>query len=580
MKKLINDPKYAVPEMLEGLVRANPTLALLDGENVVLRSDAAALRERNEVALVSGGGAGHEPAHAGYVGAGLLTAAVSGDVFSSPSTDAVLSAIRAVGGPAGVLLIVKNYTGDRLNFGLAAELGRLDGIPVEMVLVGDDVALGTGGHAGRRGVAGTVLVHKVAGAAAAAGLSLSEVKAEAEAAARAVGTMGVALSGCTVPGVDEASFDLGHREVELGLGIHGEPGVERTRLVSADAFTDRLIDAIVEDKGLAAGDEVALLVNNLGATPTMELNIVARRAFSRLSDKRIKVKRVLCGTFLTALDMAGCSLSLIKLDAARLARLDASANAPAWPASPLSSPTQAVTRIEPDKRSVDGAGAAEKVDVKAVASARRLLRHVIAAVRNAEGELTALDRTVGDGDLGISLTRGVDALERQLSDRDLAEPSKALRAISGILRKVVGGTSGPLYAIATLRASEKLRAAQSTDAAAWSEAFDAACSGIADLGGAKVGDRTMLDALVPAAVAFREAVTHGNVLRVALEEALAAARTGAATTAALLPRRGRSSYLGTRAVGHSDPGAEAVVIWLEGLRQALAQRATLGEKLS
>lgn len=221
MKKLVNEPKAVVRQMLEGFVALAPGQVLLDDETVVVRSDTPADPRQRKVSIISGGGSGHEPAHAGYVGAGMLDAAVAGDVFTSPSTDAVLAAIRAVSGPAGSLLVVKNYTGDRLNFGLAAELARAEGIPVEVVVVADDVALrDTVEPSRRRGIAGTVLVHKVAGAAAAAGLPLSDVLREAEAASAELGTMGVALGPCTVPAAGRPGFTLGDEEIELGLGIH------------------------------------------------------------------------------------------------------------------------------------------------------------------------------------------------------------------------------------------------------------------------------------------------------------------------------------------------------------------------
>src|SRR5476649_2395047 len=228
MKKLINDVSTVVPDMLDGLAALNPGLSLLQGTTIIVRADAEAVAARGEIALISGGGSGHEPAHGGYVGPGMLSAAVAGEVFTSPSTDAVLDAIRAVAGPAGVLLIVKNYTGDRFNFGLAAEIARAEGIAVEMVIVADDVALSAHGeHAGRRGLAGTVFLHKIAGAAAAEGRPLSEVAQIARDTAASLGTMGVALTPCTVPAAGKPGFELADDEIEWGLGIHGEHAVER-----------------------------------------------------------------------------------------------------------------------------------------------------------------------------------------------------------------------------------------------------------------------------------------------------------------------------------------------------------------
>ena len=306
MKKLVNEPRRVVREMLEGVCDLHPGLALLADFNVVIRADLPS-PERRAVAVISGGGSGHEPAHAGYVGSGLLAAAIAGDVFTSPSVDAVLAGIRAAAGPAGAVLVVKNYTGDRLNFGLAAELARAQGIPVEIVVVADDVALrNTVPRDRRRGIAGTVLIHKIAGAAAASGVGLAEVAALARAAAGDLGTMGVALGACTVPAVGRPGFDLGAAEIELGLGIHGEQGVERTALLPADAVVERLLGSILADLELPHGARVALLVNGLGGTTGMELAIVARHALAVLHGRGLQVERAWMGDFLTALEMPGC----------------------------------------------------------------------------------------------------------------------------------------------------------------------------------------------------------------------------------------------------------------------------------
>src|SRR4051794_31555288 len=268
--------------MLEGLADITPGIALLDSENVVIRANLPEPARRG-VAVVSGGGAGHEPAHAGYVGSGMLHAAVVGDVFTSPSVDAVLAAIQAVAGPVGVVLVVKNYTGDRLNFGLAAEMARAAGIPAEIVVVADDVALReTVEPSRRRGIAGTVLIHKIAGAAAEAGAPLREVADAARHAAASLGSMGVALGACTVPAAGTASFSLPADEIELGLGIHGEPGVQRAKIQPVDGLVSDILDAIVKDRSIAAGHRIALLVNGLGGPPPMELAIVVRAAMASL----------------------------------------------------------------------------------------------------------------------------------------------------------------------------------------------------------------------------------------------------------------------------------------------------------
>ncbi|MFB1480755.1 dihydroxyacetone kinase subunit DhaL [Corallococcus sp. RDP092CA] len=560
MKKLVNAPRAVVQEMLEGLVALAPGQALLEGETVVVRSDVPAELGARKVAVLSGGGSGHEPAHAGYVGAGMLHAAVAGDVFTSPSTDAVLAAIRAVAGTAGALLIVKNYTGDRLNFGLAAELARAEGIPTEVVVVADDVALrDTVEPERRRGIAGVVLVHKIAGAAAEAGASLAEVAREASDAAAALGSMGVALGPCTVPAAGRPGFTLGKGEIELGLGIHGEQGVCRVELQPADALVDTLLSAIVEDRKVARGDRVALMVNGLGGTPPMELAIVTRRALVFLADRGVKVERAWQGTFLSALEMPGCSLTVLKVDGARLARLDASTQAPAWPGR---------GQVVPQRRVVPARGALPTVEghpkpQPVMAQVRAAAMAVADAWDAAEARLTELDSKAGDGDLGLSLARGAAAI-RALPERAWATPSAALTEMGQALRRNIGGSSGPFYATALLRAARSL-ANKPADALAWAKAFEAGVEAVSELGGAKPGDRTMVDALHPAATVLVRAVRDGKALREAWREATRAAELGAEATASMSPRLGRASYLGERAKGVPDAGAVAVVIWMKAL---------------
>lgn len=568
MKKLINDVGAVVPDMLNGLVALNPHLSLLQDTTIVVRADADAAAARGEVALISGGGAGHEPAHGGYVGVGMLSAAVAGEVFTSPSTDAVLDAIRAVAGPAGVLLIVKNYTGDRLNFGLAAEIARAEGIPVEMVVVADDVALSAQGeHAGRRGLAGTVLVHKIAGAAAAEGRPLAEVAQAARDAAAALGTMGVALTPCTVPAAGKPGFSLADGEIEWGLGIHGEAGIERGALEPADAIVARLLDRIVTDLAPARGERVALLVNNLGGTPASELDIVAAAALRELDRLGLRVERAWAGTFLSALEMAGVSLTVLRLDDARLARLDAASRTSAWPAQGgrLAAVVAKAAPAAPRAQSAEARLARD-------AALRRAIEAVCARLLAAEALLTEMDQRVGDGDLGISLSRASRAMRDALDDWPSADlPAAVLREMSATIRRVVGGTSGPLYAIMLMRAAAALDGVREPDARAWARAFSAAVEGVMELGGARSGDRTMVDALQPAAEALRAALEATAAdTAAALRAAVEAAEAGAARTASMTPRRGRSSYIGERALGHADPGAHAVGLWLAAVRDALA----------
>ena len=313
MKKIINDPGTVVEEALAGMAAAHADLLTVSYEPMyIARADAPVA---GKVALVSGGGAGHEPLHGGFVGAGMLDAACPGAVFTSPTPDQVAAAAAAVNGGAGVLLIVKNYTGDVLNFETAAELVEADGIETKTVLVDDDVAVkDSTWTAGRRGVGGTVLVEKIAGAAAARGDDLAAVAGIAERVVANLRTMGVALTPCTVPASGEPSFTLADDEIEMGVGIHGEPGRERMKLVPADEIVSILLSAVVEDLPFKAGDKTLLFVNGLGGTPQIELYLAYNSARKFLKERHIEVERSLIGNYITSLEMQGCSITLLKLD--------------------------------------------------------------------------------------------------------------------------------------------------------------------------------------------------------------------------------------------------------------------------
>ncbi|HEX4229886.1 MAG TPA: dihydroxyacetone kinase subunit DhaL [Bryobacteraceae bacterium] len=568
MKKLINDPNRVVEEMVEGLVTIYPGLARLDGYQVLLRADFRQVRD-NQVAVISGGGSGHEPAHGGFVGSGMLSAAVAGQVFTSPSPDSVFAAISAVAGARGALLIVKNYTGDRLNFGLAAEMAHAQRIPVEIVIVADDVALAaTTEHAGARGIAGTVFVHKIAGAAAAEGKPLAEVAALAEGAAESVASMGVSLSSGIVPAVAKPSFTLAEDEVELGLGIHGEPGVRRVALRSADRIVEELLEPILSAHRAHAASRVALLINNLGSTTFMELAIIARHATSILAARGFKVERVYAGTFMSSLEMAGVSLSVLRLDDERLRLLDAPTFAPAWPVAfpqpriPISERIVAV----PNSAVPSASRRPETPFGKATQDA---IESACSALILAEERLTELDRIVGDGDLGLNMSRAARAVKQALPTYPLDDPSAAFKALARSLRQHLGGSSGPLYGILFLRAATALEDCAVDAADAWADAAIDACEAVSKLGGAEAGDRTMLDALIPFATTLRMEIGQAHSIHQALRAAVEAAETGAEATANLHPRRGRSSYIGSRALGTPDPGAIAAGIWLRAVEASL-----------
>ncbi|MBC9986290.1 MULTISPECIES: dihydroxyacetone kinase subunit DhaK [Haloferax] len=312
MKKLINEPGAVVDEMLDGMVAAHPELRRLDGTNVLVRDDAPV---EGKVAVVSGGGSGHEPTHAGYLGDGMLDGAAAGEVFTSPTADQLNEMIQATDAGDGVLCVVKNYEGDVMNFDTAAEMAGMEGVDVEQVVVNDDVAVEDSLYtSGRRGVAGTIFVHKCAGAKAAAGGDLDEVTAVAEKVVDNVRTMGMALTSCVTPEKGEPTFDLGEDEIELGIGIHGEPGTERADVMSADEITEHLTENVLDDLDLDEGEEVVTMVNGMGGTPLSELYIVNRKLQSILDDRGVETWDAWVGDYMTSLDMMGCSVSVLRVD--------------------------------------------------------------------------------------------------------------------------------------------------------------------------------------------------------------------------------------------------------------------------
>lgn len=327
MKKLMNRPEQIVSEMLTGFTKANPQLVYAgEGVEVIHRRQ----KTPGKVGLVSGGGSGHEPAHAGYVGRGMLDAAVAGNVFASPSPDRIIEGIRAADSGKGVLLVIKNYSGDIMNFQMASELAEMEGIQTDSVVVKDDVAVADSTYStGRRGIAGTVFVHKIAGAAAEKGWDLQAVKAVAEKTVANVRSMGMAMSACTLPGAAKAGFDLADDEMEIGMGIHGEPGISREKLRPAVEVAKTLVEKILQDFDYSGG-EVAVMVNGLGGTPLMELYVMYNEVEKLLRDRQIRIYKSFVGNYMTALEMAGCSVTLLKLDEELKTLLDAPADTPAF----------------------------------------------------------------------------------------------------------------------------------------------------------------------------------------------------------------------------------------------------------
>ena len=535
MKHFFNRRENIVTEALDGLLLTSGAgrLARLDSFpdiKVILRADW----DKSKVAIISGGGAGHEPSHAGFVGKGMLTAAVSGEIFASPSVDAVLTAIRAVTGPKGALLIVKNYTGDRLNFGLAAEKARAEGFDVEMVIVADDIAIP--GINQPRGVAGTLFVHKIAGYHAERGEDLKTVAARAAAAAGDIVSLGMSLSTCSVPG--QAHEDrLGENEGELGLGIHGEPGVERMALQPVADIVATMVARLTST--LREGGSHALLINNLGAVPPLEMTVIANAVLSSPLADRI---RLIIGPapMMTALNMNGFSLSLIRLDAPREAALTAAVEPHAW--------MPAVERHEISIIAAPRTSAGLNGAIIAGENTRnrRLITALCEHLISQESELNRLDGRVGDGDTGSTVATGARSVLARLDTLPLDRPAATLASLGDILGTSMGGSSGVLLSIFFTAAAKAM--ADKADIAA---ALLAGLDRMTFYGGAGVGDRTMVDALSPAL----QALASGDVAAAAR-----AAAAGAESTKAMMKARaGRASYVGERDLaGVADPGAVAV----------------------
>ncbi len=328
MKKLINEVDNIVDEMLDGMVKAYPQyVKRLEGLEVLVRAGGS----DGKVALISGGGSGHEPAHGGFVGKGMLDGAVAGAVFTSPTPDQIYEAIMAANGGKGVLLVIKNYTGDVMNFEMAADMARDEGVEVDQVIVADDVAVeNSTWTTGRRGIAGTIFVHKLAGACAEAGGELADVKRIAEKVIANVRSMGMAVDACTVPAAGKKSFDLAEDEIEIGIGIHGEPGTHREKMSTVNEIADKLLEKIFAEGIYNEGDEVAVMVNGMGGTPLMELFVANKHVAEVLDGKGIKIYKTIVGNYMTSLDMEGFSITLLKLDDELKKCLDAPADTPAF----------------------------------------------------------------------------------------------------------------------------------------------------------------------------------------------------------------------------------------------------------
>lgn len=530
-----NNRKQLVNDAIEGILISAPhgNLVKLDVDpaiRIVARSDW----DKSRVAVISGGGSGHEPAHAGFVGKGMLTAAVCGDLFASPSVDAVLNAIVAVTGDRGCLLIVKNYTGDRLNFGLAAEKAKRYGLKVEMVIVADDIALPDNKQP--RGIAGTALVHKIAGYAAEHGKSLSEVRDIAQQACDNLWSLGVAMQTCNLPGSDEEEGRIKQGHVELGLGIHGEPGASVVDTQNSKAIIDTLVTPL---KAKAGDGRFAVLINNLGGVSALEMALLTKElAHSALKDNLAYL--IGPAPLVSALDMKGFSLTLLKLNDLFEKALHEEVETLGWQKPVAFAPL----------RTQEHSAIHDRVEFTPSANPQvgEYVSVVTKTLIQLENRLNALDAKVGDGDTGSTFAQGAREIAQRLEENNLPlnDVSTLLLLVGERLATVMGGSSGVLMSIFFTAAGQKLHDGQSL--------ADALLSGLAQMkqyGGADLGDRTLIDALQPALETLQKNDLQAAA-QAAQQSAEATARMGKAGA-------GRSSYVNKENLdGVMDPGAVAV----------------------
>lgn len=578
-KKIMNAPENIISEMIEGMVGAHPDLLRVEGATGrgIVAVDGP---RQGKVGIVVGGGSGHEPAFAGYVGRGLADAAAVGNVFASPSPEQIMDAARAANGGEGVIFLYGNYSGDVMNFDMAAEELASIGVAVKSIQVTDDVASAPKERANeRRGIAGDFFVFKIAGAAADRLLSLEEVERVARHANASTRTMGVALSACSLPQTRKPNFEIPADEMEVGMGLHGEPGIRRATLETADELATDLVGAILGDLDLRKGDEVAVLVNGLGSTAQMELYLLHRKTRYILADAGIRIAHSWVGEYATSLEMAGASITLMKLDDELRTLLYHPCRTPALTVGDLAAAgaarqaRAATVEVHVDEKTVsnDREELATSGDITPDIF-RRMMRNVGKVIVTEKDWLSELDGVIGDGDHGVTMEIGWIAVGKAL---DAAPEDKTIEAICKRMAKAfldaVGASSGPLYATAFLRAGTAVGERLNLDASALANWIAAASQGIQDRGRAAPGDKTMVDAWAPAADAAKASAANGASSLDVIDAAVASAKDGMEKTANIAARRGRSSKLGERSLGHIDPGAASTYLTLRAMGEALRE---------
>ncbi|HWL78571.1 dihydroxyacetone kinase family protein [Microbacterium sp.] len=571
MTRIFADPDAFVADALRGFARAHrDEVALVDGGVV-----RAVPLDPGKVAVLIGGGSGHYPAFAGYVGPGLAAGAVCGNIFTSPSTAQAMRVAHAADAGGGILFTYGRYAGDILHLGEAERRLRAEGIDARTVLITDDVASAPPeGLDERRGIAGIVCVFHVAGAAAERGDPIDEVERLATLANSRTRSHGVAFGGCTLPGADHPLFEVPEGQMSIGLGIHGEPGVRDVPLQSAPDLAVTLAAPLLAERPADAG-RAAVILNGLGSVKYEELYVLFGYVVDHLEAQGIEVVDPECGEFVTSLDMAGISLTIMWLDDELEELWKAPASSPAFRKGHFAARSSGAQRTRGESATTSAARAAvvEATPASRAAAtvARRLLRAARDTVAAHVEELGELDAVAGDGDHGIGMLRGLTAAVEASAGADEATGVRELLQAAGdAWSEVAGGTSGALWGAALAQLGASLGSPDEFTASDVADAVSAARARIAELGGADLGDKTMLDAVAPYAETLTDRVRAGADLRSALTDAAAAARAAAEATAPMTPRRGRARPLAERSIGHPDPGATSFALIADAVAAAAA----------
>ena len=595
MKKIMNTPETFVYDMCHGIAAAHPELEFVEKFKIVKKKEI----NPDKVSLISGGGSGHEPAHAGFVGKGMLDAAVCGDVFASPSQVQIYNALNLTASNKGTLMIIKNYSGDCMNFNGAGSDAVEDlGLNIEAVFVNDDVAVQGSSYTnddyvvGRRGVAGTMFVHKIAGALADQGKDLKEVKRVAQKTIDNLASLGFALSSCTPPAKGTPIFDLAEDKIEFGVGIHGEPGKSTDDFMSSDELAAKIVPLVSDNAviKLKKGDEIAVIINGFGATPLSELYIFNNSVSKEIAKRGYKVYKTLVGNYMTSLDMEGASVTFLKLDDELKSLLDYPVNTPAlvWGGVADESAQAALEAVKAMAKAIGFTPAAAAAAPKAVKAAQKAKEDAPAVYEvkgkpvygetiNTAAFVEIVDKMadviienevpfcdadqMGDGDFGMSIAKGFKQLKADWATRKKANIGEFLLSCSEIIKEYCGGASGPIWGSAFRYAGKAAGDKQEICLADLAAIMQAANTGVYETGkksfgrGAVVGDKTLVDALKPCADALEKAARDGKDMKTALKAGAKAAVDGAESTKSFKAALGRAGTVGDKSIGYPDAGA-------------------------